>query len=407
MRRTLVSGAAALALVVSSGPGLAEDAPDAQAATKAQTEATKAETDRLKAQTDLVKAQSDALGLTKFDGTTELKDNAGLMESWILSAGTIDAAAAGIAEEVGVYAKNRFVLVVGKDETWNFSLSSSLKEEMASLTRSLISVRGAENCQAPPPTKASAGAQVLRAAPAAAAPAPQIAGSVLPLAGAVLSALKGNTTISGVSLSPGSQLLNDAVAGKLSNGPDRAYAITPSELTDAGDIARSDVSRAWNALVQARQSLLTCRSALAVNGVQDSIKGRVAVLDSAIASADAFAARATLSVDDKPSLLVRAMLIDVLASRNPLVLRLGIEQAGGSILKRDSLASALGFSGVRLTGGLVVSYRLSEPTTGIVFAGGVMVCRTTYASMKEIQLGRTPPADCGPTVGRKPVADRW
>lgn len=422
MKRKLVSSVAALALVLSSSPTLAEDAADPLAASKAQTEATKAETERLKAQTELVKAQSDALGLPKFEGTTELKDNAGQMESWILSAETVDAAALNISAQVKDKAKGRFVLVVGKEETWNFSLPASLVAEMAALTRSLDTVRVADGCERPKqkketgtPRSRRGGGRGARTSSSAsgdkgattAAAVPTIADSALPLAGAVLSALKGNTTISGISLSPGSQLLNDTVAGKLSaQAGYNIQAITPSELTDAGDVAKSAVGQAWDKLVLAREAALTCRAKISPFGDQDAVKGRIAVLDGAIASADAFAARAALSADDKPSLLVRAMLIDILAAKKPLVLRVNIEQAGGSLLKRDSLASALGFSGVRLTGGLIVSYRLSDPTTGVVGAGGVMVCRTTYASMKDIQKGRTPAPECGATVGGIKAAAR-
>lgn len=402
MKRKLVSSVAALALVLSSSPTLAEDAADPQAATKA-------ETDRLKAQTELVKAQADALGLPKFDGTTTLEANAGQMESWILTAQTIDKAADRIVEALKGKTDNG-VLIIGKEETLNLSLPTSVKAEMATLQRSLDTVRVADGCAPPKPVRKPATTGLgsnfgLQLSPGgesaqAAAAAASGGGSILPLAGAVLSALKGNTTISGISLSPGDQLLIDSLAGKLTN------SVTPSELVSTGDISKTEIGETWNKLVKAREETFKCRSRIAPYAKDKDIEGRVAVLDGAIAAVDAFAARATLSSDDKPSLLVRAMLLDKLAEDNRPVLRVNIEQAGGSLWKRDSLWTALGFSGVRLTGGLIVSYRLSDPTTGGSKAGGLVVCRTDFASMKAIQTGRTLEPDCEPIVGRKRPAVR-
>lgn len=414
MKRSLMTGVALTAALMSAMPAGADDTPDpvaeATAAADAQARLLTARAGLVTAEAGLVRARSDALGLPTFSGKTTTDATTGVMESWILSGGAINAAAAAIAAEVNPDVKERrTVLIVDASETLKFGVPATLLNEMGTLQRSINSVRASETCEPPAapkprgkPSKAvpnanfgvqigplgalGAGGEVgAAAAESAALPG---GGSILPFVGAVLSALKTETTVTGQTLTPDGRTLIDALAGKVKG------AAVPTELVSADAIDTTRLGVAWNSLVDSRNKAFACRTKLAPFEERDGVKARVALLDSVIQSADAFAVRVAQSENGGPSQLVQAALLDTLAGKKPLVLRVSIEQAGGSLWKRDSLWTMFGFSGVRLTGGLIVSYRLTDPATGGASRGGLMVCRTDFASMKKIQAGSLLKPDC-------------
>jgi len=106
------------------------------------------------------------------------------------------------------------------------------------------------------------------------------------------------------------------------------------------------------------------------------------------------------------SLLSRAMRYAAVTKDNPLLLRLYTENIGGSLLKRANVWTALGAPAVGLTGGLVVSYRLSDPQLGEVKFAGVLVCRTALTDMRSIHAGRARASACGPSIGGAAPAAR-
>lgn len=412
MKRITVSGAVIATMLSTSSPVAAEDPVDPTvAAMQAQTAVITAEnariaaeTARIVAETARAKAEAEALGLPSLTGKTTVDASVGKMESWILSAGTITEAATSIAapvnSTVGDIARysgdgrQRPVILVSSDTELEFGLAASLREEMAALQRGISAVRAHENCTPPPPSPPppppARGAASNTFATQGVAPGPAAAGTaagassvLLPFVGAVFNALKTETTISGVTIEPDSRMLINALAGQIRG------AVVASEVVAGSDA--SDLRTGWNQLVDARNEAFACRARLAPFGERDGVKGRVAILDGAITAVDTFATRATQAQGDKPSQLVRAARLERLAKRNPLVLRISIEQAGGSLWKRDSLWTMLGFSGVRTTGGLVVSYRLSDPLAGDVYLGGALVCRTGFISMKAVHgVGELP-----------------
>ncbi len=67
---------------------------------------------------------------------------------------------------------------------------------------------------------------------------------------------------------------------------------------------------------------------------------------------------------------------------------LTVEKGGGSLLKRSNLWTALGAPTVGITGGLIVSYTLTEPRGGGFLQGGALVCRTALTNLRDVQSGR-------------------
>lgn len=82
-------------------------------------------------------------------------------------------------------------------------------------------------------------------------------------------------------------------------------------------------------------------------------------------------------------------------TQDPLLRRLYVENAGGGLLAWSAIWTALGAHAVGLTGGLLVSYRNSDPKTGQIQTSDVLVCRTTLIKMRSIQAGRKGELACG------------
>ncbi len=393
------SRAIPVALAVTSlvaGPVVAEDAPTpdpvAAATARATAEAAllNAEAARLTAEKAVIEARGKALGLPELTGKTELGDKAGVMETWILSGGAIQAAATTIAETVAKAIKEDAakapkedaaeapkgggVIVVRSDEKLDLSLPETLVQEMKTLTRNANGVRSGGICELPKKPADKSKPTLLPES---------LLGSAAPALGELVSLLKVETTITGTEIEAGDALLVDAIAGQT------GAWVVPSEARYAGDYSKTALGLAWTDLLAARESVLDCRDALATPKPTDAIKARVAELDRAASAIDTFAAKVTQSGDDRISILTQAAIFQKWTMGEFRILRVSVEQAGGSLMKRNHVGTALGFTtGVKLSGGLVVSYRLTDPADGSATAGGLIVCRTIFTSMAQVQAGK-------------------
>ena len=57
------------------------------------------------------------------------------------------------------------------------------------------------------------------------------------------------------------------------------------------------------------------------------------------------------------------------------------------MLKRTNLLTAFGAETAFVSGGLVSSYQLTNPMTGVLIKAGIVTCRTTLTSLKRVQQG--------------------
>lgn len=374
--RISVSGAALIAALWTAVPVRAEDAVDPQAGVKADTARLQAQAALVNAQTEVVKAKATALGLPSAAGTTTLGEGAGAMEAWMLSSAAINEAARTIADSAKGLGP---ILVLPASETVNLGLGASLRAEIAALNAA------ADNAQV-------AGCP---RAPARADPRFMAAGAALPLLGAVVSALKVDTEVRALEVKADDRALVNAIAARLG-----AEAIIPTEAVNPGARAAGALISELDGLGHRRNAAFQCRSQWAASGDTADIKAKVAILDSLIARIDEFQLRVSQGGADAPSLLIRASQLAAIADRNPLVLRVAIERAGGSLLKRTNLWTAFGAEGVSLTGGLVVSYRLTDPRSGSIRAAGLLICRTAKTRMGDVQRGRVGVAGCTATTAQ-------
>jgi hypothetical protein len=328
--------------------------------------------------------------LPSFGGVSALGANAGAMESWMLSGEAVTAAGAAIARRVG---DGGNILVISSQETVNLGLPAALDIAIRGLADGLDSARGAASCGVPAKPKGPGARELLN--PSLMNKEFNVAGllgsPVLSLAGGLIGALKAETTASGLSVAMTDRALIAAVAAQ-----PQARWVLPSEAIDPGDFLQSPLVQRWRALLDRRADAFGCRSRLAVQTQSADAKAKVAILDAAIKQVDDFNSAVSLRGADKPGVIAQAVLMERLAQEHPKVLRVSIEQAGGTLLKRTNINTMFGATGIRLTGGLVVSYRLTRPGDGSVVTAGFMVCRTALTGLKGVQTGAVKAATCSP-----------
>lgn len=364
MRFRLVMPCAAM-LLAATTPAHAADPDPATAATVAETARLKAETERYLAQTAQISAETarmtaqlKAAGLEgTATGATTLGDKAGEMEGWMLASGALRSAAGLIAADARVSAATR-VVVLAAAEPFRLDLPATVTREMEHLQADLA--------------RATAGPACAPAEVGVAAALP-----LLPLIGAITGALKTDTMITGFDVTANERLLVNTIA-----------AIGAGKWIIPSELASSPPDRAiTTALEKLRDQLQT---AIACRGFQPETpegKAAAAKIDRALAAVTEFETR-VVRAGEGVSLIAQATRMMAIAKDDPLVLRVFVEKAGGSMLLRQNLFTALGAPAVGLTGGAVISWRLSDPVTGLARAGGVLVCRTALTNLKAVHRGR-------------------
>ncbi len=374
-RRSMIIIASSAVLLLSHQPILADDNPKtaeqlAIDAATAKAQLLDAQAKLVKSEADLMKARMDALGISPATGTTTLKEDAGQMEAWMLSAGTVNKAGAVIAQRIKAAAGTQPVLLADRGARIDFSLPITLKASMSALLSAGVSTRG--NCKV-----AQSGDGTV-----------SIAGLPLAAIGAALSLLKTDVEISKLDVNATDALLIDAIASNDGNWViiDELAAPAKGTVNDAIDIL-------WGSLLAERTDLSGCRATLAAKSA-DAEQARIAKIDAIVAKIDALETSLNAQREGKASLLVEAMQLDSIQLKKPFVLKVAIEKAGGSLLKRTNVWTALGAPAIGLTGGLVARYTLSDPETGMVKAAGVLVCRTALTNFNAVHRGKVAPSDC-------------
>lgn len=366
-----------------------------------------------------VKAQMDALGLTPAEGKATIGTNGGVMEAWMLSASTADAAGAWIASDVlatptpasppppqqandpnappppppprtgspdqhAAAAPIRPILLLGGDDALVLDTAEDLRTRITTASDALATATP-KFCRDQGP--ATSGSQQ---------------GGAVPLAaiGALAGLLKTDTEISGVDVPVANRMLV-AATGRRLVGSGATVRLPSAAVAPDSD---SPLAAAWGRLLADRDAAKACRPRFAAQGGTAWIKKTLAALDQQTAVVDAMQAEETKADDKGIMPLARAIHVDTLLRGDPRVLRVSVEKGGGSILKRANVWTALGAPAIGISGGLVVSYTLTEPTTGAFLAGGALVCRTALTNMRDVQAGRVGgahgrKADCAPLMG--------
>jgi hypothetical protein len=324
------------------------------------------------------------LGLTAASGKTTVSGGAGAIEASLLSAEAVLAAGAEIRSQTESKADAHPVFVLGAADTVDLASATWVALRIGELDGELKSIR----CT---PTKAAPAGTSPLAMPAA-TPAQ---GGLAPNLTDLSAALATDKTISAIALTANDRMLVNAVANPtMSRGsppapnagpwvalgavgataPNERYLV-PGEIKD---VEQKGLLAKYGKLLTAANSLAACSSApdakAAVNDVSDFVKS------------------VSAAPQGQAPLMIAAELSQF-EGENPYVLRVAIEQIGGTAITRANIWYQLGWPGAAtVSAGLLASYRLVDPQTGTVKASGLVRCMTKPANIEAVQTSFAKPA---------------
>jgi hypothetical protein len=310
---------------------------------------------------DQIKSALDELKKFKDAQPQTVNTNTLAIESWLLTSTAIDSTAQKIHDAVPEQDRIKQILVLAGDEALDANQAGMLKAEMESLSRR---IRQASSLQC-----GTRGGPMIESV-----------GGAVALATGIADLLKSQTEVTPISQSVSPKLLAAAVAGKFGG-----KAILPTAAIAAGN--QGPLLRQFKDLVEQAEPAQEMRDQLAaVEKPSPCEKQKLARLTPAMASFDTFYARVTTAKDGAVPIVV-ADRLDRLLGEGALVLRVNTETAGGTLLKRTNLLTAFGAETAFISGGLVSSYQLTNPSDGTLVVAGVVTCRTALASLKRVQAG--------------------
>lgn len=329
-----------------------------------------AEKDKINAEADLARARVTSLGLPSFEGKTTLKDNAGKIEAMMLASDALGGAVKIIRDQLNPepdpadtatkkVAAPSYIVLAG-DEALDFSLSDSMGLEVRTVTALLETARGQQ---------ASVKGDVATGVAAVSA----IAGL-----------LRTETEVSAIDLTTSlpSRLLASAVARHVNGVIPTALILAPFE--DVNESADA-LAKNWNALLASAEHATAARKAM---GEKPTNKAKAAGLDEALARFKLLFDQATTASDKGVAPIVTAIRLDRLSRQNRKVLRVYAEYSGGTFVSSKNLATMLGFDPMKVSGGIIVSYTVTEPRSGLVEHHHIISCRTALTSLRRVQAGR-------------------
>lgn len=336
-----------------------------------------------------------ALGLTGASGKTQLGDKAGAIEAALLFGKDLAEAGATIVGRVREKTtEDRTVLILTSTQTVPLSQSRLTANRIDWFAKTLAKVCACSTD--------SQGARTMGAWSSALSIQPSDIAAVLAT----------DKTIAAVDIARDDRELIDAIVMQPNSPPrGRAAAWTPTSASPAptlpgsastapqplakvtfvipGEVANSQDDNAVTKNYKSfGDALAKCEALPTPSEGQKSLK----VL------AEAFATDVNSAADPlSPSKLAQAIVYNSLAEKNPWILRVAIENAGGTTVTRGSVwYTLLPLDAVSLTAGLMVSYRLVDPATGETKMAGFVRCAAGPKTLGSIEssLGAASKAKC-------------
>lgn len=328
-----------------------------------------AEKDKINAEADLARARITSLGLPTFEGKTTLKDNAGKIEAMMLASDALGGAVTLIAKdlkaktastnEAGQAVPLPSYIVLAGDEVLDFSVSESMALEVRIVSDLLVTALGEQ--------ASSTG---------------DIAGGVAGIS-AIAGLLRSETEVSAIDLTTSlpNRLLAAAVARQVGGVLPSALIRAPFE--DAREPADS-LAKSWNALLALAKQAAATRKAM---GEKPKDKAKVARLDQGLARFKLLFDQLTTANEKGVAPITYAIRLDRLGRQDRKILRVYAEYSGGTFVSSKNLATMVGFDPMKVSGGIIVSYTVTDPTSGAVEGHHIISCRTALTSLRRVQVG--------------------
>lgn len=395
-----------LSLTVSGGTGVwAENAED-----DAVIEKLKLRTDLLVAQAELRTARFSTLGIPQYENKATLGAKGGEIEAAMLASWAVREAAGTIAGVPAVKSgfpviqgasatpakcfptyipgqnKRGVVLVMSTNDGVDFSLPRTVGLQLQVIEGAYESAfAAAGQIEATKPELALAG----------------VSTAIMALKTAA--GLFGQETIvTGIELaSIDDAMLVNAVAGKLPG-----CAIIVSKAMGTPDFDKSEVYKRLQNVIRERdrgQQLVSRYP----DKPSDPQKAVIALFKEADALLATFHKVATTASDKGIVPLSLAIVLEKVDLSNSVILRVSVNAKGGSLVNSKNIATTFGVDPVKVSGGLVASYSVTQPDEGVVKEAGVVTCQTSLVSLRKIQTRRWNAIDgsvsLGAAVAQKPA----
>ncbi len=301
------------------------------------------------------------LGLEAAKGETTVGDKGGQLESYILSTYMLKSAGAKINSQI----TGDDIVLLSHDEKFDLTAIGKVNARLDLAERTMAAV------------------QKICAGRAQEAEIKGLSLSAKNISQSIVGAIKTDTNISGIEVSVDDQMLINAIAGATAD---------PTKYTIPSENVWLDFSLDGDGPFKRARDLQGELDALSGDNClkQDPVK-------SAFAAVKGLLTTITAPGDKQgPSLLESAIKLSDYANSNVKVLRVKAIKAGGTLIKRSNIWTTLGLMrGETISGGLIATYRLIDPKTGLVETAGSIVCRTKARKMAEINSGvlKGPDAD--------------
>lgn len=320
------------------------------------------------------------LGLSAASGKTTLAEGSGSIEAGVLGADAYRQSGAIIAAlaNATIPADAR-VLVLAHDESIDLSLPETVRKRIAATTSLYTGITCSQSAKTP-----GGGKKAARA--------------ITPLAAAkdIIGAVATDTAISPITLTASDRVLINAI---LINQRSRDGFPTAWEMTRSGtnipDVSRGDLPQ-LHYVIPSELSL----PAISSSSVYRDYANLIRLEEGNRAKCDSDAMKAAMSATDAlisslntppekggPSPLIAAIQTEQIIGEQPAtlrVLRVAIEQVGGTAITRSGVLYTLGFPGAAMvSSGMVVTFRISDPATGAIVTAGVVRCALPPSNLRQ------------------------
>jgi hypothetical protein len=183
-------------------------------------------------------------------------------------------------------------------------------------------------------------------------------------------------------------MLTSAIAARLRTRailPSAAVATAPVQpVADSVPWASLDFLQRFNRLASLRQRAVRARDAIAANTTNPAQKKRREDLSNVISRFDGFYSRVTTASESGEAQIAQAGAMARLLRNNPHIVRIHVAAAGGSFVNTKNIATFFGADPMRVTGGLVVEFNVTDPTSGQAQGGGVVRCQTALTTLRSV-----------------------
>jgi hypothetical protein len=304
-----------------------------------------------------------ALGLPTYEGKTTLASDAGRLEAAQLAVGALGVAGKQIAaDNANDCTTGVPCILVGGADTTNFTEAAAISVQISGFESEFEMLgirRGIEAASVLPGLIAGVGA----------------------LAGMV----RTDSTVTGVTLAE----LNDAMLVLAVAEGLKGKVVLPGALVGKTKLAESDLIKGLGRLIVLNRKAREERDRLQTeaDAKPPGQKVRIAELSGVIKRFDDFFAKITTVSDSGSAPIARAVRVEAIFAEDRPILTVRVNLAAGSLTNSKNLGTFFGGDPIRISGGLIVSYLRTAPSTGGVSGAGLYNCRTVRTTLRRVQAG--------------------